>query len=374
MFGGGIVRLGAPLALDHTIVAGNGAIISQFLRFGQDLTGLTGTVFNARFSLIGDNSDSGLAEAPVGAPDANGNLIGGPVNGTIDPLFGPLIDNGGPTWTHAIGIGSPALDSGDPASVAGMNGVPEFDQRGNPFVRVVGAAIDIGTFELPPLPPALLGDYNHDAIVDAADFTVWRDTLNANVAPYSGADGSGNGVVDQADCSVWKAHFGQTLPPLDAGRGGTTAAAPAEPVTQFAIAASQHSALPGGGAAAASAVNLAPSNSWPEAGANKLTARSARAATPPPSDAVFATIGQQTSARPIATRTPLRIAATDVAVADSLLLVGFRRLGRTADDNTVRADGHPWQDTDTRPERTRNLYDKWRTVVRGSADLVPILV
>ena len=53
-----------------------------------------------------------------------------------------------------------------------------------------------------------LGDYNQDGTVDAADYTVWRDSLRANVAAFAGADGSGNGVVDQADYEVWKANFG----------------------------------------------------------------------------------------------------------------------------------------------------------------------
>ena len=53
-----------------------------------------------------------------------------------------------------------------------------------------------------------LGDYNQDGTVDAADYTVWRDSLGANVAAFAGADGSGNGVVDQADYEVWKANFG----------------------------------------------------------------------------------------------------------------------------------------------------------------------
>jgi hypothetical protein len=35
--------------------------------------------------------------------------------------------------------------------------------------------------------------------------------LNALVAPYTAADGSGNGTIDQADYNVWRAHFGQTV-------------------------------------------------------------------------------------------------------------------------------------------------------------------
>jgi hypothetical protein len=55
-------------------------------------------------------------------------------------VLGPLQDNGGPTWTHALLPGSPALDVGDPAQC------PATDQRGVP--RPQGAGCDIGAFEL----------------------------------------------------------------------------------------------------------------------------------------------------------------------------------------------------------------------------------
>ena len=56
------------------------------------------------------------------------------------------------------------------------------------------------------------GDYNGDGIVDAADYTIWRNTFGATVEPYSGADGSGNGVIDSDDYLVWKNFFGQSAP------------------------------------------------------------------------------------------------------------------------------------------------------------------
>jgi hypothetical protein len=57
----------------------------------------------------------------------------------------------------------------------------------------------------------LAGDYNSDRIVDAADFTVWRDTLGqANVG--LAADGNGDRNVDAADYLVWKNNFGTTWP------------------------------------------------------------------------------------------------------------------------------------------------------------------
>ena len=45
--------------------------------------------------------------------------------------------------------------------------------------------------------PDAAGDYNHDGIVDAADYTVWRDTLGSMTS--LAADGNGNGVVDARD-------------------------------------------------------------------------------------------------------------------------------------------------------------------------------
>jgi hypothetical protein len=45
------------------------------------------------------------------------------------------------------------------------------------------------------------GDYNHDGTVDAADYTIWRDTLGSTTDLR--ADGNGNGVIDQADFGVW---------------------------------------------------------------------------------------------------------------------------------------------------------------------------
>lgn len=59
-----------------------------------------------------------------------------------DPLLQPLADNGGPTQTHALTAGSPAIDAG--SNLLGL----AFDQRGQDFARVHGVAADIGAFEV----------------------------------------------------------------------------------------------------------------------------------------------------------------------------------------------------------------------------------
>jgi hypothetical protein len=70
--------------------------------------------------------------------------------------------------------------------------------------------------------PALAGDYNGDGIVDAADYTVWRDTSGATGIGLA-ADGNADLVVDAADYGIWRANFGAVAPAAalnDAGAAG----------------------------------------------------------------------------------------------------------------------------------------------------------
>ncbi|QDT68910.1 Endo-1,4-beta-xylanase B [Planctomycetes bacterium MalM25] len=62
------------------------------------------------------------------------------------------------------------------------------------------------------LPDAAAGDFNGDGAVDAADYTVWRDTLSEVVTPWSGADADGDGVIGPNDLAVWRANYGATAP------------------------------------------------------------------------------------------------------------------------------------------------------------------
>ncbi|MEM9914439.1 MAG: PEP-CTERM sorting domain-containing protein [Planctomycetota bacterium] len=57
-----------------------------------------------------------------------------------------------------------------------------------------------------PAVVALLGDYNGNGEVDAADYTIWADNFNSttNLA----ADGNNDGVVDAADYTIWADNFG----------------------------------------------------------------------------------------------------------------------------------------------------------------------
>lgn len=166
---------------------------------------------------------------PSGLADGeNGNQVG-----VTDVGLGPLASNGGATLTHALLAGSPAIEAGTNAKIPpdafdldgdGIFAEPiPFDQRGTGFSRIVGTTVDIGAYEsLAPLP----GDYNRNGIVEAADYTVWRDTLGqSGLAQFSGADGDGSGSIGQGDYDVWREHFGQTLATgLGAGAGVASSA------------------------------------------------------------------------------------------------------------------------------------------------------
>ena len=134
---GGGIHAGNDLTIVSSIVAGNTAIGGN-----PDLRPGTGAL-SVDFSLIGDTTGTG-----INILTGVGNLL----NISAD-LF-PLADNGGPTLTHIPMPTSPVIDAGNPASFAGVGGVPEFDQRGTPFVRVrdgngdMISRIDIGATEV----------------------------------------------------------------------------------------------------------------------------------------------------------------------------------------------------------------------------------
>jgi sugar lactone lactonase YvrE len=136
------------LASDGSVTIRSSIVAGDWARdpsrgFTGDLSSGSTTPATVTNSLIGDNSGSGLTEAPVGSSDVNGNFIGGPIHGVIDPMLrGGFYYNGGPTYTMMLLPGSPAIDTGaNPDNLA-------TDQRGAPFARTAGAKTDMGAFEL----------------------------------------------------------------------------------------------------------------------------------------------------------------------------------------------------------------------------------
>jgi hypothetical protein len=75
--------------------------------------------------------------------------------------------------------------------------------------QLLGISLVNGAIEISSI--SSTGDYNNNGVVDAADYTVWRDTLGQSVTRFSGADGDGDSTIGQGDYSFWKARFGNIV-------------------------------------------------------------------------------------------------------------------------------------------------------------------
>ena len=253
--GGGIYSYGMLISISNSTLSGNtanfgGGIYHGCLNFNG--------IFSIRNTTITNNSTGVLTYGLYGTlgfyssivvgngtSDVSGscisslgwNLIGNSSTSVFNKpgdqvgvsavalKLGPLADNGGPTKPHVPLAGSQAIDAGDPEAVS----VPATDQCGAPFNRVYGGRIDVGAVERQPIPNTVMGDYNHNGIVDAADFVLWRKTLGTTgISPFTNADGSGNGVVDQADYTLWRSNYGSIVPLFEVGSGADVDLGPGE--------------------------------------------------------------------------------------------------------------------------------------------------
>jgi hypothetical protein len=115
-FGGGFVP---TLTLTNTIITGN-----QWYACEKFASGTTGNVVSGGNNVLQDDTCN---------PVTSDQIIG-------DALIGALADNGGPTLTHALLAGSPAIDAGNNAVC------PATDQRGVDR----DAACDVGAYEYVP--------------------------------------------------------------------------------------------------------------------------------------------------------------------------------------------------------------------------------
>jgi CSLREA domain-containing protein len=73
----------------------------------------------------------------------------GTAGAVLNPELNVLEDRGGATKTHSLKASSPAVDAGNPAGCSDGSKKLTFDQRGNGYFRHVGAACDIGAYEIP---------------------------------------------------------------------------------------------------------------------------------------------------------------------------------------------------------------------------------
>ena len=196
--GGGIYmrdsHLRSKLTIDNSIIAGNFANTTpNTLGTPNDL------VPDPDFYVTINHSLIGVAD---GLTITGGNNLAGTAAAPLDPLLGPLADNGGPTMTHALLSGSPAIDAGDNLLAVDENGNSlAVDQRSAD--RVVDGIVDIGAVEIQPI--RTVGQYifynnsgfddssNSDAI--ATDKVALRNGETATFENYTSYIHGINGIA-----------------------------------------------------------------------------------------------------------------------------------------------------------------------------------
>jgi hypothetical protein len=131
--------------LSNSTMSNNGTELTSYN--GAFLT-IENTVFSVSpggHSIVSDGVGTVKSIGYNLSSDDGGGYLNGPGDQiNTDPMLGPLQGNGGPTFTQALLLGSPAINAGDPNFI----GPPDYDQRGPDFDRVGNARIDIGSFEV----------------------------------------------------------------------------------------------------------------------------------------------------------------------------------------------------------------------------------
>jgi serralysin len=180
------------------------------------------------FVSIANSSDADFFSFTIAAPtllDATLTPLGGIFNqgveGGVQSSFNANARNNLALSIFASN-GTTLLGTANLSAAGGLETLSNISlaAAGKYFARITGADDNVQLYELhlgaAALITVLAGDYNQDGVVDAADYSVWRNSLGA-VGSNLAADGNGNSRVDAADYGVWKSNYGRSS---GAGSGG----------------------------------------------------------------------------------------------------------------------------------------------------------
>jgi len=154
--GGGVAGVGGAVSLTNVTIAHNSAATGgggidqggSGFSVGNSIVALnTGGDCAIPFGLLGYNMDG----------DGSCGFVG-PNAATVNPQLGPLQNNGGPSWTHALQPGSPAIDTGGNAScpvIDQRNSIRPIDGDGNSSVICDLGALEQSTNATVPADPSI---------------------------------------------------------------------------------------------------------------------------------------------------------------------------------------------------------------------------
>ncbi|MEE8077555.1 MAG: choice-of-anchor Q domain-containing protein, partial [Pseudomonadales bacterium] len=248
--GGGIYLTGAggAVALTNVTLSGNAANVGGglYCQGPCTLTNVTITDNTASSSGGGVRQRTGGGSvtflntivannsAPVNVDCQGGNLISNGYNlssdatcdftntgdlENTDPLVGPLQDNGGPTFTHELLVGSLAIDTGT------NTGCPATDQRG--VARPVNVTCDKGAYEAAAVAPDITVMKTVTTLEDPFNGTTDPKAIPAATVLYTiGLTNSGSGPADVDSVVITEpipANTALRVIDFDAGNAGPVA-------------------------------------------------------------------------------------------------------------------------------------------------------
>lgn len=188
--GGGIANNSTTTAtLKNSIVALNVAAT------GRDLSNATGTFVSNGYNLIGQDNTNVFTTS-------TGDLEGTTAS-PINPLAGPLANNGGTTFTHQLLANSPAYNTGSPSDTFN-------DQIGN---AIFGGIRDIGSFES----QSTLGTDDF-AYANNKKSILYPNPANRGIVQIDIAPGFGNSV----EGTIYEISSGKLLMKFDASEATNT--------------------------------------------------------------------------------------------------------------------------------------------------------
>jgi hypothetical protein len=188
----------------------------------------TSTSFDINWYRIKSSDDSLEFDNWVSLSDQTYDAIDGDIDGDA------IVGNGiGETWDEAGGsddgvlsesflLGSSVFDMNDSVDLGHIFKYLTGDVNSLVFQYrdSVTGSVFTGNIETVTT-TALRGDYNGNGIIDAADYTVWRDALEGDGVLTNDDDG----MADEGDFVYWRAHFGE-MSGAGAGSASSGAAVP----------------------------------------------------------------------------------------------------------------------------------------------------
>jgi hypothetical protein len=151
--GGGIYNFpgNGTVEIANSTLSGNSANDAGGGIYNGAIIGIGNTILNAGMSGANIFNNTGTVTSRgynLSSDDGAGFLTGSGDQVNTNPMLGPLQNNGGPTLTHLLLTGSPAINAGDP----NFSSAVLYDQRGPGYARVFSGRVDIGSLELQPTP------------------------------------------------------------------------------------------------------------------------------------------------------------------------------------------------------------------------------